>query len=103
MPEIHLPRLIGHLAHNQFAAGERQQQDFQDLRIIRLGLTQLGVLAPVIPAKAGIQRSNSSGMLLLRSLYDLWTPAFAGVTVAAFQVRNSYQDRTYAVERGFFR
>ena len=34
MPEIHLPRLIGHLAHNQFAAGERQKQ---------VGLTHLNL------------------------------------------------------------
>ena len=37
MPEIHLPRLIDHLVRTWFVAGVRQKQDFQDLRIIRIG------------------------------------------------------------------
>ena len=46
----------------------------------------------VIPAKAGIQCPKSLTIVPIRSRYDFWTPAFAGVTDVWLQVCNSYPD-----------
>ena len=61
-----------------------------------------GGLSPrtVIPACAGIQRTNSLGIPLIRSLFGQWTPAFARVTDVEFQVRKSYVIATPHLMRG---